>query len=767
MNKVIIVLSPNKNAENVPLDLLSDTVYKGGLGQGVFPLPNNLARMDKGMIYVAINPNSAELNEILNLTDAKVVIQSHAIGEISRVSGDMFLTDQPEAVISNFTRQQHQYKRMLNPLEAMTGIEHTHLVETAIDSKEAIIKLWDLAKTLIGEVEVVVEEVKVEAEAPLIDFDNPEPEVDLTPMPVEEAPVPATTEEPTPVVEEPVPVEVELDLETVTAIDPDPSATQAVIAQEEFDPMASITETAKVEELPPLSEVQSPILGEDDFEKALLNSIQKADPTAVVKTTEADTAAVKTFAIPEDYPNVDHTVTFDSAKIFSDSKDEEAEALFDWGASPGRFNKLHARIGDRITRAVDLNRDPNLTDFERAVLKYGEDQVATSETHKFQYVEGARWGNTINSPTASVPIIMPIRNPNYGDAKYVGPESVSLLQNRMKIGCKLGIYLPHTGIYFIIVSPGDDQFLDTLSIINNQRVTALRSSSGILLGNSNFYINRQVINLFLDSIVHCSLGTWNKENLLELIDERDINIMADALGASIYPDGYEYVQTCGLLRTDNKICDHLTRKLIDLRRLVFVDNSRLSEAQKIHAAGALTERSLNEIKVYQEANYIGYKKAYEITEGVEFVYRAQSAKTSIEAGEKWIKEIEAIVDNIITFREDEDTRNLMIEQRISLTRIREYSHWVAEILVDGQPITERDKINKLLNSLSRKSEVVDKVSETLSEFQRLSSVAIVAVPRIPCPSCDQTSERDLDISAHLIPQDAVSRLFTLVRQRLS
>ena len=62
--------------------------------------------------------------------------------------------------------------------------------------------------------------------------------------------------------------------------------------------------------------------------------------------------------------------------------------------------------------------------------------------------------------------------------------------------------------------------------------------------------------------------------------------------------------------------------------------------------------------------------------------------------------------------------------------------------------------------------MVEKVGNTLVEFQRLASVAMVAVPRIKCPSCEQTDEKDLDISTHLIPQDAVSRLFTLVRQRL-
>lgn len=763
MAKVVLVLSPNENPHSVD-HVLKETLLSKESFQ---PLLNDLNSLEEGKVYVVVNPNASELSDILNIPDVQIVAQNHSIGEISRVSGDMFLSDKAESIISEFTRTQHQYKRMVT--NTLTNSENVRLIEGPIGSMDSIVDLGTLALSLLPSTPtetVEAEPVPVQEEEPLIDFDAEEPTTAVeepTPVEVEE---PVQMEEPAPSEEftpEPEPVE-------PTPIEPEPVPEETPVEDPvaEFDPMESLQPDVEEEPQPERSEPVEPLKSEDEFAAALLNSLEEA--TAQTEPSKEAVQETKTEApargIPETYPEADQTVTYDPNKLFKDSQSEGDQALYDWAANPKRFSQYHGHLSDRITLAMQKGKDFDATDWESGVFMYGEDQVSVPEMHNFQYVDKARWGGSINSPTAAVPIIMPIRNPNYGDAKYVGPESVSLLQNRMKIGCKLGVFLPHTGIYFIIVSPGDDRFLDTLSIINNQRIVALRSSSGILLGNSNFYVNRQVMNLFLDSIVHCSLGGWNREQLLKLIDERDINIIASALGASIYPDGYEYVQLCGLMKTDRKVCQHMTRKLVDLRRMVFVDNTRLSESQKLHAAGALKERSIKEIEDYQEANYIGYKKPYEITEGVEFVYRAQSAMTSIEAGEKWIKEIESIVDSIITFNNDEETRNAMIDQRISLTRIREYSHWVDDILVDGQPLGDRDKINKLLNSLSRNKDVVEKVGNTLVEFQRLASVAMVAVPRIKCPTCEQTDEKDLDISTHLIPQDAVSRLFTLVRQRL-
>jgi len=775
MTKVVLVLSPNENPHSVER-VLKETLLNKDSFQ---PLLNDLNALEEGKVYVVVNPNSSELNDILNIPDVQIVAQNHSIGEISRVSGDMFLADRPESIISEFTRTQHQYKRMVG--SALISGSNVQLIEGPIGSVDSIVDLGTTALGLLPPAPVKLAEPEptpAQEEEPLIDFDAEEP----APVEVEE-PTPVEVEEPTPVEEpnpEPAPVEeppVTSPQELNTTLDekPVPENVEPVQVLDEstfdsdaeFDPMETLQPQVEPEPEPERSETVEPIKSEDEFAAALLNSLEEATIHAAPQEVKEEAKAeAPSYGIPETYPSVDQTVTYDPNKLFKDSQTEGDQALFDWAASPKRFSQYHGRLSDRITLAMQKGQDFNTSDWESGVFMYGEDQVSVPEMHNFQYVDKARWSGSINSPTAAVPVIMPIRNPNYGDAKYVGPESVSLIQNRMKIGCKLGVFLPHTGIYFIIVSPGDDRFLDTLSIINNQRIVALRSSSGILLGNSNFYVNRQVMNLFLDSIVHCSLGGWNREQLLKLIDERDINIIASALGASIYPDGYEYVQLCGLVKTDRKVCQHMTRKLVDLRRMVFVDNTRLSESQKLHAAGALKERSIKEIEDYQQTNYIGYKKPYEITEGIEFVYRAQSAMTSIEAGEKWIKEIESIVDNIITFNNDEETRNAMIDQRIALTRIREYSHWVDDILVDGQPLGDRDKINKLLNSLSRNKDVVEKVGNTLVEFQRLASVAMVAIPRIKCQECQQTDQKDLDISTHLIPQDAVSRLFTLVRQRL-
>lgn len=762
-DKVILILSPGMNKDTIKEDLLDKTVYDWGAKK----LPENIDDLSHG-IYVEVFPNHSRLNDIINLDDTKIIVQTHTIGQISQVSGQLFANDKPEVEITSFTGGQHGYKRLLGGVVAS---ENLSFHETPIGGEEGIKAIWENGNNFLS-----VEPVVPVVEQPVSVVDSVENNTgkqednDNEVQPSQTSTDTSEIKDDEDKVEEVSLVSGNVDQSNEVVVDKNlPSKTNddmiitgKITTTNDSEISIVNTVTTKVE-----SETSAEQLADLDFEKALVESLALADKnkpkTETDEIKKEDDPVGKVVGIPDTYPNVGQTVTFNKNDLFKPFEGTGDGVLYDFAGTPARFNFYHAHVAEKIDKAMGNPDRVKFTEFEQAILQAGEDRVA-GNTHEIQYTADARWSNLIKAGPTNVPIIMPIRDPEYGSNKYFGPETVSLLQNRMKTGCKLGVFLPHTGIYFIIVSPDDSQFIDTLAIINNQRIQTLRASSGILLGNSNFYINRQIMKLFIDSIVHCSLTAWNRETLMKLINERDINIIAQVLGASIYPDGYDYVQVCGLEKTDGKICTAQTRKLVDLRRMIFVDNSRLSEAQRIQAAQALAERSVSDIERYQEANYIGYKKPYEITPGIQFVYRSQSALTSIEAGEKWIKEIEAVVDSIITFNNDEDTRNLMIEERISLTRIREFSHWIEEIIIDDKPMTERDKIDPFLNTLSRNKEVVKKVSDTLTEFQRLSSIAIVAIPRCECHECKATDKKDLDIATHLIPQDAVSRLFTLVRQ---
>ena len=811
-NKTIIVVAPTKNAEP-----LKDELFER------FGKDHDIVFADSFAAAMMMDKNTVFLIEPIDLPppipDLHVILQEHDIQNVSLHSSHL-MNEGRDSEITSFNRRMYLHTKLVESFTKKDLGVVVDVVQTPVEDYTELLTRIVPTTPLRGNTAEMqfIDDAGFQKPAPEFTQEDPAPqavEVESFKSEVQETPISETLNEisePESKVEDLAQHILDNGLpETQTADNypqlpmteeekeraakfPDNLENVELTGTLDFNPQATVThvqpippleeqpsvefvkptveqgsETIVTEETKQLEPSSAPEVDFDPIAAAFETSVTQAQNESTSPTPPSNEPVDESLAQSEDpkYPQVDSTVEV-PPKLFSESKSSSVPYLSDWGGSHLTYGRVFDGIDRKVNFALNNNRQPKLNPFEQHVVQVSNDAIANEELHKQQYVEGARWSSYVTTPTTRVPVFTPIKNPDYGDAKYIGTDAVSLLQNRMEIGCKLGVFLPHTGIYFILNSPDDEEVLNTLSVINNYRIEALRASSGILLGNSNFYLYRQVLNLFINNLAGCSLSSWNKEVLLGLIDERDMNIISAALAASIYPDGYEYRQACGLVK-GKKTCEHITAKLLDLRRLVFVDNSRLSETQRQLAAGGLRERSLNEIKTYQDTNYLGFKKAYEITPGISFVYKAQPINVVIEAGEQWIKEIESTVDSIVTFNEDEETRNNEIRRRINLARIREYGHWVVEIQVDGESntITDRTKINQLLKSLSRKQNVLDKVSETLSEFQRLSQIAVVAVPRVACESCGQTDQKDLDISPHLIPQDATSRFFTLAHQRLS
>jgi hypothetical protein len=766
MSNLSIIISPLADAEKVKTELQELLV-----GKSVVISDDPFAIGD-----VVITQYFSDLSKHLSghvldtlLERKDLLVQTHTQVSVGEHIGSLMNDENSDtAAISRISTNAFSAIAFANQI---AKLNEKFIITTSVDhsfGEEMAFSDWLNRQPQVQE--TVTTEVKIEPEAPAAEVATSAETV--VPAVVETDPVPVDDKteiagdglgstDTAPVVDEAF-----LDpLSNVISATTDP---QPIVLEEISVNEVSETDTSTaVEEAAPLVELNSDMDSFDPLAQAFATSSQLANEEEPKPEPDLD-ASIYIGRLP-DYPKVETTVEILKHPLVKKAKDEpSSEAMFyDWGGDVDSLTSELERLDRMSEEATQRKRRPNFTEQDMQTLACMSDRIGSRDIMNRMFTPQSKWSQALRTETKAIPLLTVVKNPNYGDQRYVGTDAVPLLANRMKIGVTIGVMLPHTGIYVLIVSPGDDEVLNTLSIINAQRVETLRSSSGILLGNSNYYLNKQIIDLFLNSVTDCSLTAHNREMLQKLIDDRDVDIIAAALYASIYPDGYDYTQVCGLELANHpgKICPGSQEFVADLKRMVFVDNSRLNEYQRNIATAGLTKRSVKEIEDYQSQHYLGWEKPYEITEGVQFIYKPVSSLVAIEAGEKWISEISSVVDRLIAFKQDETERNVMINQRIDITRIREFSHWVSEIHVDGLILKDRDKIDQLLNKLSRNPEVVNKVGETLSEFQRLSVIAMVAIPRVECPTCSQTDQKDLDISPYLIPQDAVSRFFTLAHQR--
>lgn len=772
MSKLLIIVSPLTKPEQVKTQL--EEIVNG---REVIISDDPLADAD---IVIAQYSNELSRNLTNGMLDQvletkELIVQKHNQLEVGARIGE--ITSDDTISTSEVSKISAGAFASISFANTIAKLNENFVIETPLEydfKADPVVTGW-LDRAIVQNVEEVHPATQVEDETETEETLEPEPAPEPETVEVEPT-IPETNSNETTEVDSPVTDVQEVQLEIPTpaeVVDLDDYQPEVELKQVEPEP-APVSNEVKTE-TPLVSDAGldnfDPIADAFNNSVKMSEEIENSKPLDEPETKVEEEKAVKPkVGILPNYPKVKTTVEIIQHPLtkLADDASVDNNKLFGWAGSADVLTDEIELIEQRVEEANARKRALDLSDEEINILGCMSDRVGSQTALEMQFVEGAKWSQALSSETKRIPIITVVKNPNYGDNRYVGKDAVALIANRMRIGVTIGVLLPHTGIYCLIVSPGDDEVLNTLSIINSQRIEALRSSSGILLGNSNYYLNKQVMDLFLNSITDCSLASYNREILQGLIDGRDIDIIADALAASIYPDGYNYNQTCGLELEDRpgEVCNSNQEFLVDLKRMVFIDNSRLNEYQRNLALGGLTKRSLKEIEEYKSQSYLGLQQSYEITEGIEFVYEAPTAQKSIEAGEAWIGEISKVVDHLLAFRQDENERNVMINQRMDISRIREFSHWVKDIQVDGLSLNDPAKVTALLNKLSRNPDVVAKVGKTLAEFQRKSLIAMVAIPRVPCPSCQKTDMTKSEVSQYLIPQDAVSRFFTLAHQRL-
>lgn len=501
----------------------------------------------------------------------------------------------------------------------------------------------------------------------------------------------------------------------------------------------------------------------DPIEAAVQGSIEATEIEPVLKEQPTVASALKATKI--DRPDVKHTVNpHPKRPILTRVQHEDGvPALFGWAGTATTMTHVMQRLAGRMARNI------RPTDAEVMASMAHQDEISSEGNHNFQYYLDAEWQPHANYNNKLIPNLYRIKNPEPGSEAYAGKYSVQLIKNRMGTGANIGVAMWHSGIYCAITAPDESTRLKLIEEIARNRVAALRNTSGILYGNSSYYINRALANCFLDHLTDCNIIGWDRELVRARIDHRDLQAMAWAMAYGIYPDGYNYTQLCGAVdESTQRICNEIQEFKLDFGVALLVDNNRLTPYQKMIMSETFKPHSIAQLDRYREEGVIGASKAYEISDGVKFVLQGPSLTAHVEQGHDWINSLVKITDEVIGIAGDEDQRNEYISRQINATKLREYSHWVKEIIMDDEVvISDRDKINELLNSLNTNNNVVTKLSDAIDEYQRQSVVQMVAIPREPCPACGGIDKTDAEHYPHLIPQDAVSRFFTLAHHELS
>lgn len=514
----------------------------------------------------------------------------------------------------------------------------------------------------------------------------------------------------------------------------------------------------------------------DDYETVTL-----AEEKAFVQPTTEDIAVAITARNADDtkFGSPDYSIGT-SFKDVLKMTDEKVlyYPLATWSRNPATLENLANLAGMRMMDGSESDNDLNLIDF-------AEQNRANDDRYFFSFFAqpNSDWNNYL--PVGDRKLRSSKLNfhtkATGGELSNNDDQLCTVLFRRLELGQPLLVRLWHSGLIFAINPVEKAERIAMVDRLNAAHLETLRRTNGIIHGTSSYYANRIIIQSFMklvrDSNIHKNL--W--ADVANLVDHRDIQIMAWALMASSYQRGYNYVDTCGGLKTkldaDKKpvldaqgkeqkvLCSHRTEGLIDLSLIVQIDNSKFSDWQKEFISQPLSDTKkygIEDIEKYQRLGKMHEVDTLEIAEGVSVLLKAPVAAKHISIGEEWIESVEDAVDAAITTNVDDVTRNEMIQRQIEATAALDVAHWVIGFNIDGEEVDSEKAVKETFRMLSNNEEIRDSIYTKIRERMSKRLAAVVAIPTHKCEGCGELSNIINNNGTTIYtPIDTVSRFFTL------
>ncbi len=433
---------------------------------------------------------------------------------------------------------------------------------------------------------------------------------------------------------------------------------------------------------------------------------------------------------------------------------------------------LAEEIGKRSDRIPDHMGNAHL----RTILGGLANAVnATEDQHEATLNrEGARWRQTIEVDGKKIGGGVPVQR-LAKDGKYSREELKSYVTRRAGVGGNVDMPLWHSGIWLRFNAPSLIALTAMNQEIANVKVSVGSATRGLAFSNISHFMKSIVVDFALQHVIHANVAYNTPTDLKELIDTRDIPAVILGLVGTLYPGGYPYATACV---ADLNKCNHITKELLQVANLWWVDDNSLTPWQRQHMAfriDARVPRTRDDIQAYKDQHIRGRERLVWIGE-MGFLLSCPNVYDHEELGNAWLNGIIDMTQGAFNEPPEGRNRGAYINQLAEATSAREYAHWVKAVVdrddesAEGYVILseEKDFIAEILSDVYSADEQIDPFKEAVTKYIDDSIIAITGITSFNCPSCNTPNAVEFKKRfENIVPVDPLAEFFRLASRKLS
>ena len=424
----------------------------------------------------------------------------------------------------------------------------------------------------------------------------------------------------------------------------------------------------------------------------------------------------------------------------------------------------------KINQFKNLQLDPNSAELKawRKVNEEAVDYYTPGGLYQDRfYDENSRFSQGVETKEGELKTISPLKF-KQTDGELKGELAVLKVSKLLGLGDVLSVPLPHSGIWVTIKPPTEKDMIDFYNSIFKEKVTLGRATFGLTLTNFSVYVNRKLFDFILKHIHSVNYQDINKNELDNYVLIHDFPILAWGFAATIYPNGFDYQRACV---NDVEQCAYVAKAIINMCKLLWVDNSSLSEAQKlIMAENRPNKLGMDSYRKYISEHVRVASSEFQLKENIKFKLRVPTFAEYTADGLGWVNKINSALDAFIVEEGDEaEAKTQLLDQYVRSSILRQFNHFIDYIEIDDNVISDRGTINEVLEVFSADDNHRTTITNKILEFKAKTTIGLIGIPDYKCPNCQhpQNNESVHEKLTSVIPLDVMNLFFTLITLRIS
>lgn len=427
-------------------------------------------------------------------------------------------------------------------------------------------------------------------------------------------------------------------------------------------------------------------------------------------------------------------------------------------------------INAAIDKAPNVRLDSTTTgqDWARA-LQAGIDTTMIGDAFGPSVLRpDSLWAQNVQSELG----VLEAKAPEFGDTVgkvLTGERAMLRMRHFLGRGSVFQVPLWHSGFWVALKGPSDSALLELDRRIMMEKINLGRHVHGLVFSNQGVYIVGWLVDFVLSHIYDVGVDGWGPEDLRKKVDARDIPTLVWGMVCLIWTRGFNYEQSCA---AQPEKCQHVTKERLDVTKLHWVDNRALTQWQVTHMAARNKKVTAAAVEKYRNEFPAGQFRKAELSSRVSVVLKHATVEDYLDGGSRWISGIVNMVDRAFALSPDDGERNAAIDEQGQATTMRQFSHYVSEVLLPkGNRIVEPDTVLLALNELSGEEsdddeELADKFMNEVGSFINDTTIAVIAVPLHDCPKCGTPHKASMPRHPNLLPLDIFATFFGLLVQRV-